>query len=591
MAKTINAAYANLNLQDCLNYGGQLVSHALIENSQQVSATTQAIQPITKLFEALQKHPHISNALKRHRFDWNEVQRLIKLIGVPIRGYKDALEKEEKLLQVAQTIRQSESSALILHDVKFKRKEDLSAITAILEETSLATTAVSVVPTAPDSPIQNNNNAGKKTTTSSKSSSSIPQINQLFGQLINRREEIDSSFVNIDENNRTMQSIAKIREGKLSMAKASGTATPSRAQQKKYGARFSDDEEDEKNNSTDQYEYVPLREEDFEALNESLQKDNDPKSNKKGGDSFQRGALFDPDAVAINIKLDEAPESSQVVSLLRGVFDIRSEVENTIGFIAIDPVYILSTDDAKDVMLMPKYPLQSQGNPMAVKGVLSLSDFTSYHTNLIQEKMLNPERKIRLVSGWLEAESYHQALQLQNYALQLKTRSKVAVIEWTPECKLYLLHRDQWNTAGNQTNTILYRRNFFVSTPSPNDVLLYVMIFKQYKLNMDTNAYESLVPIFMQRRTSSLPISMSIAAAAAAAATQQILPSTTPARITSASVGKMSVGGGGNGVHQGLVGKKSFGKISALEALTFESDEEDPEEERRLNERVAALKN
>jgi hypothetical protein len=35
-----------------------------------------------------------------------------------------------------------------------------------------------------------------------------------------------------------------------------------------------------------------------------------------------------------------------------------------------------------------------------------------------------------------------------------------------------------------------------------------------------------------------------------------------------------------------VAGKKSFGKMSALQALTFESDEEDPDEDRRLNERV-----
>ena len=39
-----------------------------------------------------------------------------------------------------------------------------------------------------------------------------------------------------------------------------------------------------------------------------------------------------------------------------------------------------------------------------VKGVLSLSNFTSYHSSLISEKQLNPERKIRVVGGWFEAE-------------------------------------------------------------------------------------------------------------------------------------------------------------------------------------------
>jgi hypothetical protein len=43
---------------------------------------------------------------------------------------------------------------------------------------------------------------------------------------------------------------------------------------------------------------------------------------------------------------------------------------------------------------------------------------------------------------------------------------------------------------------------------------------------------------------------------------------------------------------QSVSGKKSFGKMSALQALTFDSDEEDMgEEQRRLRERIKAMKN
>lgn len=47
--------------------------------------------------------------------------------------------------------------------------------------------------------------------------------------------------MNIDENNITKQSVAKIREGKLSMAKPSSLhSKPVR----RFGAKFSDDEDD-----------------------------------------------------------------------------------------------------------------------------------------------------------------------------------------------------------------------------------------------------------------------------------------------------------------------------------------------------------
>lgn len=86
---------------------------------------------------------------------------------------------------------------------------------------------------------------------------------------------------------------------------------------------------------------------------------------------------------------------------------------------------------------------------MGVKGVLGLSNFMSYHSNLIQEKELNPERKIRVLGGWIESESLTCRDFLENYARQLKQRERVAVVEWTPECKLYVMHRDTWNTCGN----------------------------------------------------------------------------------------------------------------------------------------------
>jgi len=89
---------------------------------------------------------------------------------------------------------------------------------------------------------------------------------------------------------------------------------------------------------------------------------------------------------------------------------------------------------------------------MAVKGVLGLSNFMAYHANLIQEKELNPERRIRVLGGWMESESLACRDLLENYARQLKLRERVAVVEWTPECKLYAMHRDTWNTCGNENH-------------------------------------------------------------------------------------------------------------------------------------------
>jgi hypothetical protein len=122
---------------------------------------------------------------------------------------------------------------------------------------------------------------------------------------------------------------------------------------------------------------------------------------------------------------------------------------------------------------------------MMVKGVLSLSNFTSYHASLISEKQLNPERKIRVIGGWFETELNNDHNELQAYANYLKMRNRVAVIEWTPECKLYAMHRDQWNNTGNQNQTIKFKRNFFHTSSNPNDTLLFLMIFKQYKLYPD----------------------------------------------------------------------------------------------------------
>lgn len=128
MAKTINSAFPSINLQDCIAYGNQIVSRVLFENPNQVTAANEAILSINKLFEALKKHPHVSNSLRKHKFEWIEVQRFAKLCGQSVRGYKDALEKEDKILEISATIKQSENSSLILHDVKFKRKEDATAI-------------------------------------------------------------------------------------------------------------------------------------------------------------------------------------------------------------------------------------------------------------------------------------------------------------------------------------------------------------------------------------------------------------------------------------------------------------------------------
>lgn len=44
-------------------------------------------------------------------------------------------------------------------------------------------------------------------------------------------------------------------------------------------------------------------------------------------------------------------------------------------------------------------------------------------------------------------------------------------------------------------------------------------------------------------------------------------------------------------MNSGAAGKKSFGKMSALQALTFESEDDDADEERRLTDRVQAIKN
>lgn len=105
--------------------------------------------------------------------------------------------------------------------------------------------------------------------------STLPQIDLLFGGIGAKNDTESSSFVNIDENNVTKQSVAKIREGKLSMAKLGLISTGASSQAssstlltrpKRFGAKFSDDE-DEDAGAT---EYVPLREEDFQQLNESL---------------------------------------------------------------------------------------------------------------------------------------------------------------------------------------------------------------------------------------------------------------------------------------------------------------------------------
>lgn len=50
--------------------------------------------------------------------------------------------------------------------------------------------------------------------------------------------------------------------------------------------------------------------------------------------------------------------------------------------------------------------------------------------------------KNHFVYGWLESEYAEDRLKLEQYANELKHSKRVAVIEWTPECKLYILHRD-----------------------------------------------------------------------------------------------------------------------------------------------------
>lgn len=55
--------------------------------------------------------------------------RLLKLsLTTVVRGYKDALEKEEKIVQVTHTIKQSESNNLVMNDVRFRRKEEFQSL-------------------------------------------------------------------------------------------------------------------------------------------------------------------------------------------------------------------------------------------------------------------------------------------------------------------------------------------------------------------------------------------------------------------------------------------------------------------------------
>lgn len=84
---------------------------------------------ICKLLEQLKKHPHLSSGLKKAKFEWSEVLRLLKLSQTTVvRGYKDALEKEEKIVQVTHTIKQSESNNLVMNDVRFRRKEEFQSL-------------------------------------------------------------------------------------------------------------------------------------------------------------------------------------------------------------------------------------------------------------------------------------------------------------------------------------------------------------------------------------------------------------------------------------------------------------------------------
>ncbi|KAL4463090.1 hypothetical protein ABPG74_007091 [Tetrahymena malaccensis] len=558
LSKAINETWKSLTLQECLQYGTIMVDRLYLENSNSTSATLDSVLSFAKLFLEMKKLPNLCQQVKKLKFDSKELNRLIKLLAESKKSGKDLLLKEEKMIEINKKVSENENNLIL--DIKLKKK---------------------------DVPLEQGPQIEGSVPTKKFKSENIA-LSLLFNDRINPKDKNeDSSYVNVDENNLVKQSIAKIRQEKLSTLKP-GTKVQ---KQKQFGQKFSDDEDD---GQEDDQEYVPLREEDFQSLNESLLLQHN-KLMKENQNKFWE---FNPDEENLSQRQDEAPENASVVSLFKGSFEIQ--MPNNEQPFVMNKIYILSCNDANECQNMPAYP--NKNFILSMKGVLGLNNFTQYYNQLAQETKLNPERKIRFVSGWFESENAEDRPKLENYANQLKFNKRVAVIEWTPECKLYILHRDQWNIKGNQGFEIKFKRNFFHQSSHPNDTLLYIMIFKQHKL-ANQKDYETLRPIHMQKRflpqppqnqmITSPPLKAhQLGQTESGKKLQKILNNyNPPTQSTSNNIFKQGLQAQADLDNSFQRGKKSFQKMS-LESLARNSEFITEEEEKqRLNEKLLGIKN
>lgn len=100
-----------------------------------------------------------------------------------------------------------------------------------------------------------------------------------------------------------------------------------------------------------------------------------------------------------------------------------------------ETISFLSLQSKIDLSKLP----ESKDKTLSVNGKLGKAKVEEYYISIL-DIIEKQNKEVVFAGGWLESSLQMHTDALAQYAEFLRAKEKIAVIEWSQECKFYLMH-------------------------------------------------------------------------------------------------------------------------------------------------------
>lgn len=438
--KLAKNAHMGLPAEACLQKAKFIVLHLTMSSKEDQGAMQKHYARISNFLSRATEYPHTSKEVAAKNATYRQVYKLSKLSEDDLERHEsDLVEKDNQLAELR-----------ILNTIgKIKKKMKQPAGNELSPETA---------------PSQAEKVEQRLTPQEEKGE---------CGQELDTQAMLKMQLIN-------KNALKQFQKQKMSVAKSehqTGRSQSASQTLKSGGCRFSDDEEPAR---ATENEVVYFNDEDIPELKQLQQQEMERQMK-----TYDRiPILFDPDcggsssrpeaslSVAGAPQMAARAQSDQppcVSILLENMFVAEEATFSRIQLLSMEHSALLAQ-------------LPCHEGSLQINGKIPMEKVEEYIVT-VQQQRRTQHKRIMLVGGWFQAADDQEHALLSQFAEFLLARERVGVVEWSQECKMYVMHK---NMVSNEWKS---HANFRISSRK-TITLQFLAIFKQYK--MAEQAYDKL---------------------------------------------------------------------------------------------------